>query len=76
VQLQQDDLWVDWVNEAFNKLDLNGDGFLSLNEIMDRLPLMTTDPDDDVESERLLEARPQKYTMLLLSWLLQLSRTG
>ncbi len=56
-QLQQDDLWVRWVDQAFSKLDLNGDGYISLEEIMHKLPLMTTDPDDDIESERLLEVR-------------------
>lgn len=48
-------MWGSWVDEAFSKLDINGDGFISLEEIMERLPLMTTDPDIDVESERLLE---------------------
>ena len=57
VQLQQDELWEQWVGQAFSKLDLNGDGYISLEEIMHKLPLMTTDPDDDVESERLLEVR-------------------
>ncbi|CAL8463887.1 g3422 [Coccomyxa elongata] len=56
-KLQQDELWEQWVGQAFSKLDLNGDGYISLEEIMHKLPLMTTDPDDDVESERLLEAR-------------------
>jgi Ca2+-binding EF-hand superfamily protein len=55
VQLQQDQLWAKWVDEAFCKLDLNGDGFISMEEIMEKLPLMTTDPDIDLESERLLE---------------------
>ena len=40
---------------AFAKMDGNGDGFISLDEIMAQLPLMSTDPDDDVQSTRLLE---------------------
>lgn len=48
-----------WVDQAFTKLDLNGDGFISLEEIMHKLPLMTTDPDDDIDSERLLEVCAQ-----------------
>lgn len=58
-QLQQDDLWVRWVDQAFSKLDLNGDGYISLEEIMHHLPLVTTDPDDDIDSERLLEVPTQ-----------------
>ena len=46
-----------WVDEAFSKLDVNGDGFISMDEIMDKLPLETTDPDDDQESERFLQVR-------------------
>ena len=43
------------MDEAFSKLDVNGDGFISMEEIMDKLPLETTDPDDDMESERFLQ---------------------
>jgi len=46
---------VQWVDNAFSKLDINGDGFISMEEIMDKLPLETTDPDDDMESERFLQ---------------------
>ena len=55
VQLQSEKSWVRWVDEAFSKLDVNGDGFISMEEIMDKLPLETTDPDDDMESERFLQ---------------------
>ncbi len=44
-----------WVDEAFSKLDVNGDGFISMDEIMDKLPFETSDPDDDQESERFLQ---------------------
>ena len=46
-----------WVDEAFSQLDVNGDGFISMDEIMEKLPLETTDPDDDQESERFLQVR-------------------
>jgi hypothetical protein len=46
---------VAWVDMAFAKLDDNGDGFISLEEIMARLPLMSTDPEEDVQATRLLE---------------------
>ena len=55
VQLQSEKSWERWVDEAFSKLDINGDGFISMEEIMDKLPLETTDPDDDMESERFLQ---------------------
>ena len=38
LQLQQDRLWTHWVDLAFNKFDANGDGFLSLEEILQHLP--------------------------------------
>ena len=43
------------MDNAFSKLDINGDGFISMEEIMDKLPLETPDPDDDMESERFLQ---------------------
>lgn len=54
-QLQADGLWAAWVDVAFARLDANGDGEISLDEILAHLPLLSTDPDDDVASERLLE---------------------
>lgn len=55
VQLQQDELWSKWVDLAFQKLDINGDGFIDLNELVSKLPV-----DDDVKgstakTERVLE---------------------
>ena len=38
LQLQQDRLWTHWVDLAFNKFDANGDGYLSLEEILHHLP--------------------------------------
>ena len=55
MKLQSEKGWARWVDEAFSKLDINGDGFISMEEIMDKLPLETTDPDDDMESERFLQ---------------------
>ena len=66
LQLQSEKSWVRWVDEAFSKLDINGDGFISMEEILDKLPLETTDPDDDQESERFLQvSNPPSAT----SWL-------
>ncbi|CAL5222918.1 g5351 [Coccomyxa viridis] len=56
-KLQSEKGWERWVDDAFSKLDINGDGFISMEEILDKLPLETTDPDDDMESERFLQAR-------------------
>ena len=55
LQLQSEKNWERWVDDAFCKLDINGDGFISMEEILDKLPLETTDPDDDMESERFLQ---------------------
>ncbi len=55
LQLQSEKGWERWVDDAFSKLDINGDGFISMEEILDKLPLETTDPDDDMESERFLQ---------------------
>ncbi|KAK9823598.1 hypothetical protein WJX72_004124 [[Myrmecia] bisecta] len=52
--LQQDRLWTQWVDVAFSKLDVDGDGHISLEEIVSRLP---PELDDDDEEERLLAAR-------------------
>jgi len=37
-QLKQDDLWSKWMDVAFSKLDSNGDGYISLGEIVDTVP--------------------------------------
>lgn len=56
--LQEDSRWDIWVDRAFDKLDRNGDGYIalaSLEELMggSMAPLYA----DEVESDRLLEAR-------------------
>lgn len=51
-QLQADKQWGYWVQLAFQKLDCNGDGFISLDEIIMQLPM-----EGSTDSERLLEAR-------------------
>ena len=63
VKLQSEKSWERWVDDAFAKLDVNGDGFISMEEIMDKLPLETTDPDDDMESERFLQVTSSSYTL-------------
>lgn len=51
-QLQADTQWGYWVQLAFQKLDSNGDGYISLDEIVLQLPV-----EGSTDSERLLEAR-------------------
>ena len=55
-QLQEDHLWTRWVDLAFGKLDSNGDGFIDLEELISRLPIVTGA--DNPESERMLAVRP------------------
>ncbi len=38
LQLKQDDLWAKWMDVAFSKLDSNGDGYISLDEIVSTVP--------------------------------------
>ena len=45
VQLKGDSLWAKWTDVAFSKLDSNGDGFISLDEIVSTMP--TSDSDDE-----------------------------
>ncbi len=46
-QLKQDDLWAKWMDVAFSKLDSNGDGFISLEEIVSTVPGSDDARDDD-----------------------------
>ena len=55
--------WLGWVDVAFARMDDNGDGFISLEEIMAKLPLVSTDPDDDVASTRLLDVRRTPFIL-------------
>lgn len=55
MQLQQDQLWSRWVDLAFGKLDSNSDGYLDLDELITRLPMVTGS--DNPESERMLSVR-------------------
>jgi hypothetical protein len=48
-QLQDDNLWAKWIDVAFSKLDLNSDGFISVDEIVRAMP-----GDSQDESDRLL----------------------
>lgn len=49
LQLQKDGSWATWVNLAFERMDGNSDGFISLEELVELLP------QDTVDDERLLE---------------------
>lgn len=48
VQLKEDSLWAEWTDVAFEKLDSNGDGYISLDEIMSTMP--TSDSDDEANA--------------------------
>lgn len=48
-QLQDDKLWAKWIDVVFSKLDVNGDGFISVDEIVRAMP-----GDSQDESDRLL----------------------
>ena len=52
MRVQQDNLWSRWVDIAFAKLDGNGDGFIDLEELISRLPILTGT--DNPEAERVL----------------------
>ena len=54
--MQQDTLWSRWVDIAFGKLDSNGDGFIDLDELLVRLPVLTGT--DNPEAERVLAVSP------------------
>ena len=49
---QKDKLWSRWVDVAFSKLDSNGDGYIDLDELIVRLPMLTGT--DNPEAERVL----------------------
>ncbi len=51
-------MWASWMDIAFAKLDANGDGYISLEELLARLPDAVDGPAAAVEGERLNAARP------------------
>jgi len=57
-QLQDDAMWAKWIDLAFNKLDENGDGFISVDEIVKQMPYDYHD-----ESERLVALSKAKRAM-------------
>ncbi|KAK9826177.1 hypothetical protein WJX81_003662 [Elliptochloris bilobata] len=56
-QLQEDRMWASWMDIAFAKLDANGDGYISLQELLSRLPSAAAPADAADEGERLNAAR-------------------
>lgn len=49
-QLQEDKLWTEWVEVAFTRFDTNGDGYISLAELLEQMG-------KDEKPERMLEAK-------------------
>ena len=67
-QLQEDRMWASWMDIAFAKLDANGDGYISLEELLSRLPdpaLSSTDQSAG-EGDRLNEVRRHQTLVLTL----------
>ena len=60
-QLQEDRMWASWMDIAFAKLDVNGDGFISLEELLSCLPEATATANAADEGERLNAVRSLKY---------------
>ena len=71
-QLKQDGLWAKWMDVAFSKLDSNGDGYISLDEIVSTVPGSDDAGDADNHLIAVSQARrkpsphPQVQTMKLL----------
>lgn len=58
--LQSDTQWGQWVQMAFDRLDGNGDGWLSLDELIEQLPA-----DGSTDAGALL---PMRVLLLLPGW--------
>ena len=54
LQLQKHGAWEDRVDAAFAKLDINGDGYIDLEELLAQLPFQTAEA---YEGERVMEVR-------------------
>ena len=50
-------MWASWMDIAFAKLDANGDGFISLQELLSRLPNAAANAGAADEGERLNAVR-------------------
>lgn len=57
-QLQDDAMWAKWIDVAFQKLDTDGDGYISVQEIAAQMP-----GDSGDESERLIALSKAKRAM-------------
>jgi hypothetical protein len=56
-QLQQEQLWHEWMELAWAKLDTNGDGYISLDEIVAKLPPPVDGEADETAEERIIAVR-------------------
>jgi calcium-dependent protein kinase len=56
VQVMQEQEWQSYVDQAFNRMDLDGDGFIDLDELLSELPAAYfSEPSS--EDERIAEAK-------------------
>ena len=65
LQLKQDDLWAKWMDVAFSKLDSNGDGYISLDEIVSTVP--GSDDAGDVDNRLIAVSQASRRSLTSLS---------
>ena len=68
VQVKEDSLWAEWTDVAFSRLDSNGDGFISLDEIVSIMPASYSEGEDAEDAHlvalsqvRILGFKPPLY---------------
>lgn len=55
--MQKEQSWQSYLDKAFNRMDLDGDGFISLDELLEKLPASYFGGSQDAEGERISEAK-------------------
>lgn len=66
-QLQDDAMWAKWIDLAFNKLDENGDGFISVDEIVKQMPYDYHDESERLVALSKVQSRPSSASPLATS---------